>query len=157
MKGQFVFEFLIAGIIFFAIVLYAMNFLNANVSDFRGKFYMDKLQSKALQISEILGNDKSSISLVEGPSLFNISKIRNFNATYCNGGYTQLRRDFDLIEKTEYGDRMHNINITLTSESGTYVLDCGYTIPAGTEKAEIERLGVLNENNELVKLRVIVW
>ncbi|NIO22459.1 MAG: hypothetical protein GTN38_00345 [Candidatus Aenigmarchaeota archaeon] len=159
MKGQFVFEFLIAGVIFFAIVLYAMNYLNVNVSDFKGRFYVDKLQSKALQISEILGNEKSSVGLVEGPYLFNASKIADFNTTYCidRAGYMKMREDFELTEKTEYGERMHNANITLVTESGIPILQCGYTIPMWTEKAEIERFGILNENNELVTLRVIVW
>lgn len=156
MKGQFVFEFLIAGVIFFTVVLYMMNFLNVNVSDFHAKFYMDKLQSKVLQISEILINEKSPLSLVESPHLFNISKIANFES-YCNDNYSLLRKDFDLVEKTDYGERFHNINITLVTESGNFILNCGNTIPAGTEKGEIERLGILNENNELLKLRVVVW
>jgi len=159
MKGQFVFEFLLAGVIFFAIVLYAMNYLNVNVSDFKVRFYSDKLQSKALQISEVLGNEKSSLGLVERPSLFNRSRIDNFNATYCSdqNGYMRLREDFDLMEKGEYGERAHNVNITLTTESGLILLQCGYTIPTGTERAETERFGVFNENGELVKLRIIVW
>ena len=35
MKGQFVFEFLIAGLIFFVIVVYSINYLNVSVSDFK--------------------------------------------------------------------------------------------------------------------------
>lgn len=158
MKGQFVFEFLIAGLIFFAVVLYAMNYLNVNVSDFRGRFQTDKLQSKAVQMSEILGSEKSPLGLVDSPSLFNRSKIENFNATYCGfNGYTKLRKDFDLIERTNYGERMYNTNITVTGEFGDPVLDCGHSIPRGTGKAEIERFGVLEENNEMLTLRVIVW
>jgi len=158
MKGQFVFEFLIAGLIFFAVVLYAMNYMNTNVSEYRGGFYTDKLQSKALQISEILGNEKSSLSLVESPFLFNVSKIEKFNATYCDyDGYTELRSAFELVEKTDYGERIHNLNITLLGESGESLLQCGHTISVGIEKAEIERFGVLNENDKLVTLRVTVW
>jgi len=158
MKGQFVFEFLIAGVIFFTVVLYAMNYLNTNVSDFRGKFYTDKLQSKALQISQILGNEKSPLGLVESPSLFSTSKIGNFNATYCDyNGYTGLRRGLELTERTSYGERLHNVNITLVTNTGVSLLQCGYNIPKGTEKAEVERFGVLKEGNELVTLRVIIW
>lgn len=158
MKGQFVFEFLIAGIIFFSIVLYAMNYLNVNVSDFRERFYMDKLQSKALQISDILGNDKSPLSVVESPFLFTTSRIDAFNTTYCDlGGYTRLRVDFELVEKTSYGERLHNVNIILVTADGTPLLQCGYTVPRGTERAEIERFGVLKENGELVKMKIVVW
>jgi len=159
MKGQFVFEFLLAGVIFFAVVLYAMNYLNVNVSDFQVRFYSDKLQSKALQISDMLGNDRSSLGLVESPSLFNKSMIESFNSTYCldQDGYLRMRLDLNLMEKTEYGERMHNVNITLVTESGLILLDCGYNIPTGIERAEAERFGVFRENGELAKLRVIVW
>jgi hypothetical protein len=159
MKGQFVFEFLLAGVIFFAIVLYAMNYLNVNVSDFKVRFYSDKLQSKALQISEVLGNEKSSLGLVESPYLFNKSRVDNFDSMYCKDqdGYMKMRVGLDLTERIEYGERLHNVNITLVTESGLILLDCGYTIPKGTERVEAERVGVFNENGELARLRVIVW
>ncbi len=158
-KGQFVFEFLIAGVIFFAVVLYAMNYLSANVSDFRGKFYMDKLQSKALQISSILLNEKSPMGVVESPHVFNMSKIDGFDTKYCGatGDYTLLRKNLDLIEKTDYGERVHNINITLTKASGVPLLSCGYTVPGGARKAEMQRFGILNEDRGLVILKMVVW
>ena len=52
MKGQFVFEFLVAGLIFFLIILYSINYLNVNVSDFKDDFYRSRLQGKAIQISD---------------------------------------------------------------------------------------------------------
>jgi hypothetical protein len=158
MKGQFVFEFIIAGIIFFSIVLYAMNYLNMNVSVFRERFYTDRLQSKALQISDILGNENSPLGIVERPFVFDTERIKNFNATYCDdGGYTGLREDFELVDKTAYGERLHNVNITLATVAGTPLLQCGYTVPSGTEKAEVERFGILNENKELVRMKIVVW
>ena len=158
-KGQFVFEFLIAGVIFFAVVLYAMNFLSANVSEFHGKFYMDKLQSKALQISCILLNEKSPMGVVESPHVFNMSKIDSFDDKYCGTteGYKSLREVLDLTEKTDYGERVHNINITLEKASGVPLLSCGYTAPGGVKKAEMQRFGILNEDGSLVTLKMVVW
>jgi hypothetical protein len=158
MKGQLVFEFVIAGIIFFSVVLYAMNYLNTNVSVFRERFYADRLQSKALQISDILGNENSPLGIVERPLVFDTERIENFNSTYCGyDGYGGLREDFELVEKTAYGERLHNVNIILATVTGTPLLQCGYTVPAGTEKAEVERFGILDENNELVRMKIVVW
>ncbi len=156
MKGQFVFEFLIAGIIFFAVVLYAMNYLNTNVSMFHGKSYGDRLQSKALQISEILTNEKSSFGLV-GNGIFKENKIRQFNDSYCTPeGYARLRKDFELFERTDYGERPLNVNITLTVEPDSLILSCGHAVPEGSERAEIIRYGV-DESDKLIILKVVVW
>ena len=154
MKGQMVFEFLIAGIMFFAIVVYSINYLNVNVSDFKWKFYQDKLQGKAMQISDILMNEKSSLGLVGQPHVFSTAKIQNFSQNYCDvSKYHDLLGEFYLVEKTVWGTLDHDMNILLFS--GESYLDCGAKIPGNTTKAEVERVGLLN--NDLVKLRVVVW
>ncbi len=159
MKGQFVFEFLIAGLIFFVIVVYSINYLNVNVSDFKSKFYQNRLQSKAIQISEVLMKGSSSLSLAED-SEFNLSKIQEFNNTYCDptdiNTYKNLVKDLYLYEKTSYGLFQNDVGIDLiNSTSGETLLDCGLRLPRNTTRAEIGRLGILDE--EIMKLRVVVW
>ncbi|MCK5016115.1 MAG: hypothetical protein KAS32_03505, partial [Candidatus Peribacteraceae bacterium] len=63
MKGQMVFEFIIAGLFFFAIIVYSMNYLSVNVNNFKGDFHQNLIQSKAIQISEIIMSESSSIGI----------------------------------------------------------------------------------------------
>ncbi len=157
MKGQFVFEFLIAGLIFFTIVVYTISFLNVNVSDFKSKFYHNRLQSKAIQVSEVLMGGGSYLSIAES-SEFNLAKIQEFNENYCNlseiSTYQNLVNDLHLYETTVYGVFSDNIKIYLFSPSET-LLDCGPAIPRNVTKAEIGRVGVFN--GEMAKLEVVVW
>jgi hypothetical protein len=158
MKGQFIFEFLIAGLIFFTLIVYTINYLNVNVSDFKSKFYYNRLQSKAVQISEILMGEKSTLSLVED-SRFSMAKIQDFNNSYCRqaGDYAKLIDDLYLKERTTYGLSLDNdVKIYLSSPNEILLLDCpGIITRSGSPRAEIERLGVLQ--GVTVKLRVIVW
>ena len=159
MKGQFVFEFLIAGLIFFVIVVYSINYLNVSVSDFKTKFYSSRLQSKAVQVSEILMKGSSSISFVEN-SVFSLSKIQNFNDSYCNltdaGSYPVLLNDMYLYEHTPYGREANYLKILMiNTASGETFLDCGPRIPRNVTRAEVGRVGLLG--NELMSLSVVVW
>jgi len=154
MRGQFVFEFLVAGIIFFIMVVYAINYLNMNVSDFGGKFYRNRLYSKAIQVSQVLMSGKSSLSMGEGWE-FNASRIRVFNETYCTPyGYKNLTRDLYLYETNEYGIFPNDVKIVL-SNATDIILDCGMRIPRNITKAEVTRVGLLE--GETAKLTVIVW
>ena len=160
MKGQLIFEFLIAGLIFFAIVLYSINYLNFNVSDFKAKSYQNRLQSKAIQISDILLKSESPFSLSSGQEL-NMTRIQLFNATYCppQGNYSKLIDDFYLYETTTFGVSSKNIIIELSTPSGM-LIDCRPKVgifPRNITKAEIGRAGIIGSTKETAKLRVVLW
>lgn len=156
MKGQFVFEFLIAGVIFFVIVVYAINYMNINVSDFNSKFYNSWLQSKAVQISEVLMRDSSSMGIASEYE-FNRTKVGNFNSTYCPplGDYRQLVRDFYLYQDSDFESYniSNDVRITLSTPS-ELLLSCGPSIP-GTPRADAERVGIFE--GEFARLVVVVW
>jgi hypothetical protein len=156
MKGQLIFEFIVAGLIFFAIVLYSINFLNANMSDFREKFYQNKLQGKAFQVSEILIAGESGLGIADG-GIFNQSKIAVFNATFCgDSNYKALAEAFYMYETTNFGILPNNLRIDLSvPATGVVLLDCGPRIPRGNAKAEIGRVGLYQGN--IAKLGVTVW
>jgi hypothetical protein len=159
MKGQLVFEFIIAGLIFFMILLYTINYLNVNVSDYRGKFYQSRMQSKAVQVSEILMAGRSNLSLADGNG-FNKTKVGFFNSTYCGfSNYTKLAGDFYMYENLNYIVVPNNIRIELTlPSSGETILDCGpANIPRtiNATKAEIGRVGIYD--GQAAKLSVVVW
>jgi hypothetical protein len=160
MKGQLILEFVIAGFIFFAIVIYTINYLNVNVSDFNGKFYQNYLQTKALQISEILMGDASSLGLMDNAE-FNTSKIQSFNSSYCNPGgvYKNLVEKLHLYQKTIFGTLPNDVRIEMNiTSSGVTLLDCGPRIPRNITRAEIGRLGMLQDGgSEIANLRIVVW
>lgn len=155
MKGQLIFEFLIAGLIFFAVIIYTINYLNVSTSEFKEKFSQSRLQSKAVQIAEILMDSESGLSMADDLK-FNLSKIQEFNNTYCppQGNYTKLALDLYLYEKNEFGLFANNAKIELF-KNDAIVLDCGPAIPRGLTKAEMVRVGLLQ--GEIAKLRVVVW
>jgi len=154
MKGQFVFEFIIAGVIFFAVVLYTINYLSFNVSDFSSRFYQNRMQSKAIQIAEILMSGESGFSMADNLR-FNLTKIQRFNSTYCGDlNYGKFVRDFYLYENTVYGISPNNARVGLFTRSSV-ILDCGPRMPRNTTKADIERVGLYQ--GEMAKLRVTIW
>lgn len=154
MKGQFVFEFLIAGIIFFVVVIYSINYLNVNVADFKSKFHQSALQNKAIQVSEVLMKGYSHLSVADDFE-FSLQKIGEFNQTYCppEGDYSRLVGELHLYEKTSYGEFPGDIKIEISNSTDLF-MSCGPRVP-GSPRADMERLGMLNGG--IVRMRVIVW
>ncbi len=151
-----IFEFVIAGVVFFAVMLFMINFMTSNVNDFRTKFRLNKLNSKAIETSEILlTNFPSNLSLVTEWPRLDTNKVNNFNSVYCSNpsGYEKLREDLNLMNTTQY-DLGNYINITIRTLSGTLILNCGKPIPKSLSKATVERV-VLGSN--VAKMRVTVW
>jgi len=151
-----VFEFIIAGLIFFTIIIYSINYLNFNVSDFKNKFYQNRLQSKAFQVSEILMAGRTNLSLTDGER-FNASKIYFFNSTYCgDANYKKLAEAFYMYETASFGTLPNDIKIELSvPSSGFLLLDCGPRMPRNTTKAEVGRMGLYEGN--VARLSVTVW
>lgn len=162
MKGQLVLEFIIAGLIFFAIIVYTINYLNVNVSDFRVKAHQNRLQTKALQVSEILmGN--GPMGLADG-FVLNETKLRAFNNSYCkdNAAYMRLVEDLYLYEKNSFGIFPDDIKLEILNNDGVF-FECGpltaggviKQVPRNITKAEAGRLGVLA--GETARLEVVIW
>ena len=159
MKGQMVFEFLIAGVVFFAIVLYSLNFLNVQVSGFSSESKNSFMQAKTIRISGMLMEGGEKIGIADGNE-FNMTKIETFNATYCDpdvpDSYGHLIKDLYIYERGMYGKSAKNIKIILNTVAGETVLDCGMEIPAGeVDRTDIVRFGVLE--GETAELRVVLW
>ncbi|MFH1237597.1 MAG: hypothetical protein V1648_04315 [Candidatus Aenigmatarchaeota archaeon] len=157
MKGQLVFEFIIAGLIFFMILIYTINYLSVNVSDYRSKFYQSRMQSKAIQVSEILMAGQSNLSIADGNG-FNKTKIGFFNSTYCGlYNYTKLAKDFYMYENLNYAIVPNDIRIELMiPSSGEIILNCGSAnTPRNVTRAEIGRVGIYD--GQAAKLSIIVW
>lgn len=159
MKGQMVFEFLVAGMVFFAIVLYSLNFLNVQVSSFSSESKRDFMQSKTIRVSGMLMGADGTVGLAEDNE-FNITRIREFNTTYCDPGdpetYEDLINDLYLYERGMYGRSAKNVKISLSKLTGESVLECGMEIPSGNfERSDMVRFGLLD--GETAELRVVLW
>lgn len=158
MKGQLVFEFMIAVVVFFGVVVYVLNYLNGNVSAYSADSLSESRQSKASQIGELLvlnkGNWAGGIPAVVGLSeewpVLNYSKIMWMNAS-CNSDY------HGFMDKLGVPYR-NGLKIMVMDEQGGYLADCmwGKPVPANMAKAEAKRYG-LNQTGSVLAVSVYVW
>lgn len=151
-KGQAVFEFVISTILFFAVIFYILNFLNATIFTFNAEYNNAVLESKSVQVSELLLKDKgkwysgkpSIVGLASEWPVLNETKIINFN-NYCNSESNYI----NLIDNFNLGRRKFNINVT--TDSDTYI--CGPSVP-DVSRSVTQRFGLLEDDS---KVRVTVW
>ncbi|RLJ10240.1 MAG: hypothetical protein DRP15_00660 [Candidatus Aenigmatarchaeota archaeon] len=151
-KGQLVFEFVISVILFFGIVLYIMNMLNTGVYGFVYKSWDNVLESKGIEITEVLlkqpglWNDTVPLSpgfVVDWP-VVNITKMVYFN-TYCSTNYNDLKDLLGLQRK----------NFRLEAEGNVTYIVCG-PVPPNTTVSYIRRIA-LGDNNDVISFRLWVW
>jgi hypothetical protein len=165
MKAQLIFEFLIAGAIFFGIVLYGVTLMNSNVSNFRNNFYVDKLNSKAIKISEILASDDRFAGLAPNWPLFDAEKISVFVGRCDNPtGYQELVNYFELNDKIVYGVEIpHFFRVEINTSSFAEPIICGPAVPENVTSVYVERIGVYSSEisadpyGPKLKLKVSVW
>lgn len=154
-KGQMVFEFIVAAVFFLAIIIYVINYLNTTVSLYDNEYYSGYLESRAMEISEILvknqGIWEGEVPVVPGLALewpvLNHTKMLWFNA-YCNINYEDFARDIGI------DPQIHGFMIEIREEGlpGTRVL-CGI-LPRGIVNARTERIALSEFNRPLY---VFVW
>jgi len=164
-----VFEFLISAVIFFAIIIYVLNYLNTNISIYSGDFYISDLEGRAVQVSELLiktqgiweGNNPVSPGLAIEYPLLNSTKMQYLNGSCgTESGYIDLLEKLDLVEKPFLIEKpFYNIKIEI-NESGANLLDCSRPslpyLPAGIPTSNVERFA-LSENNKTLKINVWIW
>jgi len=154
MKGQLVFEFVIAALILFTIVIYTINFLSSTVGNYHSRFLSSFLESKALLISEIVMNDPSGGIVSEWP-LLSPERMTDLNDTCRNEeGYYQILQKLGLVEEKPY-EIYHHMNI-LVREGGIEYVNCGRLPPGNMSKAVVTRYGLL-ASNEIAPVQITVW
>jgi hypothetical protein len=150
MKAQMAIEFVVAAVIFFSLILYVLTFMNSSISEYRDEFYVNDLQSRVIQISELLVHD-SVVGISGGYPVVSSSRINSLQQR-CDDSYPNLLVDLDL--------RHHRIKIQVNeSDTGNAILDCPGVIsrPETATKVSIMRFGVLDTTNEAVILNLWVW
>ncbi len=155
-KGQLVFEFLIAAVFFFYIVLYVLNYLNTAAVVFANDFYVNSLEFKALHTSELMLHNKGVwdggspyvLGLAEEWPVLNSTSIQYLDA-YCGSSYVSLVGMLGINQSLGHG-----IRIEANDTSGS-ILDCGQ-LPEGLVNVRIDRLA-LSETGDVIRFSVLVW
>jgi len=155
MNGQMVFEFVLATILFFGIIFYVLNYMNMDIATFSKDFYEGTLESKVVQVSELVVGNKgvwedgkpSVIGLAEEWPVLSYAKIQDLNSL-CASNYEEVRQMFDVGH--------HKIKIQI-NESGnpTPLLDCG-NFHTESSRASIIRYA-LSEHGSVLSVGVWIW
>jgi len=152
MKAQMVFEFVLATILFFAVVFYIINYLSFSMDAFGRSLYSDRLESRVVQISELLvknrgvweGYDPVVLGLAKDWPVLSYDKIQGLNQT-CAENYSRI------IELLDLGQ--HSIRIQINeSGKGEPLVDCGQ-FSLGVSRAGVKRFA-LSEGNEVLVVGV---
>jgi len=166
MKGQMIFEFIIAAVMFFSIVFYVLNYLNVEVGGYSSDYFVNELENKAVQISELLmhnpgiwytdDNTADVIGLSGRYPVINVTKAAMLD-TYCNSNYGDFLDKLDMGLSTPYGGKLMNTMIILnkTNVEDNPLIECRYE-PENVTFVRVERFGI-TEEGDVVKLTIGVW
>jgi hypothetical protein len=165
LKGQAVFEFVIATLFFLAIIIYTINYLNSTVFLFSGEYRTNSLESRAWQVSEILVRSPgqwsglspnmvpSEMGLAEDWPLLSEDKIESLD-NWCQANMDEMMLLLD-VDPRYHGIRLE-VNKTLDVGEMT-ILECG-SPPRGIQSAKVTRFGIGDGvNRRLLKVRVWYW
>ncbi len=152
-----IFEFLIAAMVFFSIIFYILNYLSTSVATFSSDAYNDVLQSRVMQISELLvrtegkwiNNTPVAVGLVKSWPVLGGGKIAGLDY-FCEKNYTSLLGMLGLLEGAY--NRTYNVQIMINNGE---VLDCGFP-PRGAQIAKVRRYA-LSENRSILTIDVAIW
>jgi len=159
-KGQMVFEFIVATLVFIMIVFAVVAMLNSTVSSFTSNYYRNHINEEAMRVSELLTHSRgiwesgAPILLglaVEWPVL-NDTEIKYLSA-YCTGspGNQGVMMD-QLGLESRGGGRGFRIRLSNASQ---VIIDCS-TGTSYLEQGYAERFAY-SADSRLLKLGVYVW
>jgi hypothetical protein len=153
MKGQLVFEFVIAAMILFSIVIYSVSYSVGTVNAFHRGFVSDSLQSWALKVSDTLLNDPANGIVSEWPDI-SISGMSALQSE-CSNDYDSVLERFGLARRSSF-DRPLHIYVTVEDEGGSGIMTCGDFPPPSLEKATVTRFGRL-PSDTFARVEVTIW
>ena len=160
MKGQAVFEFVVATLFFLGIVMYTINSLNTSVGTYSGEHRENVLEINAWRVSEILarspgiwsgsgGTVPESLGLANEWPVMNESKMGSL-VGMCATDMAGVERLLDI-------DPMFNeIAVRIGKKAGSgevLMLECG-DVPQGVPYSMVTRFGVSGTDGRLLKMDV---
>ncbi len=164
MKGQLVFEFVVATLFFLAIIMYTINYLNSTVFLYSSDHYTNTLESKAWQVSEMLVRSQgdwsgippnmvpSAIGFAEEWPKLSEDKIKSLD-NWCPANMEEMTGLLNV------DSRIHGIRLEINkSVSGSEVtlLECG-SLASGIQNARATRFGISDVDQKLLKIGVWYW
>lgn len=158
-KGQAVFEFVIASLLLFAIIVYTLNYISSNFGLHHSIYSSSRLEGVALRVSDFLVSDADNgFADAGGWPRMSRNKMLQFeqdcNCQDCD--YYDLLESLDLKDSEPY-DRYTRINIQAENEDGTSYVSCGRTPPEDATQGTVTRFGYVPDDNRVVKITVIAW
>lgn len=168
-KGQMVFEFIVASILFISIVFYIIITVNAQVSSYTSNYYRNHIQEESMRVAEMLTHNKgiweynSTISLYEPRSvglaaewpIMNDTQI-DYLSEYCNSDQERMVQILDLGGRASLqGGTINEYYKILISNSTDNIVDCGGRTVTN-DQAYAERIA-FSKISGLVKVSVYVW
>jgi len=167
MKGQLVFEFVVAAVLLFAIIIYSLNLLNINMTEYRNDYHRNDLEIRATQISELLVHntgdytDPIILGLSSGWTTLSVNDMTTLQTTCSNAvGYASLLESLDLLE-TPYMSAKPNIDFNITIQNISAVLvSCGDTssdhVPTNVHVGYAKRFSY-SEDGSILSIEVWTW
>lgn len=160
MKGQMVYEFVIASLFFFGIMLYTINFLNMNVSAFSETHDDDIYKSRAWQISEVVLRDRGEwsgsvpgkIGLAQNWPVLNESNLNDFH-TWCQGREEEM---YSLLDADPHYNGFNIEVFNQTAAGEDLIVSCGKN-PDIVKKADVLRIAVGDKTRNLYRVIVTYW
>lgn len=156
MKGQAVFEFIIASLILFSVIIYTINVVSSDFNLRHNHFLSDRLEGNVIRVSDLLLSEHQYGLTGDWPRL-DQSKLDAFEA-FCNppNDYTAVLEAFGLKEVAPY-TRYTHMNVTVLDSDDVYVVNCGRTPPETVGKAVITRFAFYPSNDEIARIDVTLW
>ncbi len=166
-KGQMIFEFMVAAVLFFGIVLYIMSYLSASMASFSDDFHVNTLHSKAFAASELLVHTKGawsgsvpvSMGLMKEYPMLDGTKM-GYMGSYCQGNYRDVQEALGLVDTPLFmsgAERRYNVRIEINETDGTPRMQCG---SYGGEEvfASVDRVALSDDPvPKKLLVRVVVW
>lgn len=161
-KGQMVFEFVIATVLFIGVVFYVIFIMNTTMSSYVGSYYKNHLQEEALRVSELLVHSQGVWEDAGGgnyvPKLPGLAiswpVLDDTKIEYLSGFCSLNQETFSSAFGLDSGGGAGQVRITISNASGM-ILSCSSRTPY-SEYAYAERFA-FSGNSGLVKVGVSVW
>lgn len=156
MKGQLVFEFIIAAVVFIGIIVFVLNLLNSNVALFTEDYFSQALESKAVAASEAVLKTNGTVGLAKEWPVLSDQALSGFAAN-CTTDWSEMLKQLDLDAKPSFGTYDMRLEVR-TLPAQTLLLECapGSQVPSGVPVATVKRYA-LTEAGGSVRATFWVW
>jgi hypothetical protein len=155
MKAQAVFEFIVAALILFSIVIYTIEYLSTSFAAHHDIAASSDLESKAMRVSGMLLGDTDVGIFSDWPTLSKY-EMRMLNDSCDGSGYFDVLDKFGL-NQTYPVLKYNRLYIIAQSEDGDVYIKCGRVPVEGEASGRVVRFGYIEEDDEIANITVTVW